>query len=131
MVASITPPAPAGGNAVDPGCNNETHASAAQVVALRDSEGHLTRKLIERLFTSLGRANAAGMSTPDSTDSLLDCWRMVRTYQLNAAQAGRIGAGMQLVIFWMSVGVTCASRPERPPGSARCLVCFLISFCGR
>lgn len=85
-----------------------------QVVELRDSEGHLTRKLIERLFTSLGRANAKGTAMVDSADSIMSCWRIVQTYRLNAQRTLRVGRGTQLAIFYTSVLVTCASpHPER------------------
>lgn len=81
-----------------------------ELVELRDSEGHLTRKLIERLFTSLGRANAMGAAMIESADTLMDCWRVAQAYRANARAVGRIGRAMQWLIFGLSVLVTSARR---------------------
>ena len=58
-----------------------------QVVELGDSEGHLTRKLIERLFTS-SRSEAPGEM---DADNLIVCWEVTLPYPPSAylGDAGR------------------------------------------
>ena len=100
-----------------------------EIVELGESEGHLTRKLVERLFTSVRQDMGGG---GERAANLAECWDAAITYETNSLDQGVVGLAMQASIFTTAVSLTAIVAfktfytTHTTPGAAHALYTLIV-----